>query len=222
MAQYSLTVINESEFAQGSPDIAMFAVLPEAEQGHALSTVWRHHVIHPGNRHTFCWDIEWGFAWSAQGTEKGKPWSGGGTSAADPTSPAKCAVRFDYKHDAFLFEEMTQDPAPDHDMLYIENTGAVPIPSVQNSSVGVTLNGTPVCVTNGGPNLVEFFTLHPVYYVAAGNYKHTQMVDVTTLTQALTLDYSAGTKALTVTLDAENNWHLRPGKPEDLAAPCAP
>lgn len=217
MSTYSLTVVNNSELMQGSPTFAIVAELPEARNGDALSTAWITQVIHPGNRYTFTWDIEWGFAWSANGTVKDYQWVANGSLPANPHSSAECAANFSYTSGDFLLEDITHVPAPDHDRLYIEDTSAIPRPSVQPSSVAVTLNGGPVCVADAGPNLEHIFTLHPTYYIVAGNLKKCQMVDVATLTQTQVLSYKTGNAALTAVLDEENNWHVRPSEAKDLA-----
>ncbi|MGH3240363.1 MAG: hypothetical protein ACRDNL_08275 [Spirillospora sp.] len=210
MATYSLTVINNSELSQGNPHFAVVAELPEARSGNALSTAWLSQVIHPGNRYTFTWDIDWGFAWSASGTAKDYQWKANGAIPADPASSSMCAATFDYTHGDFLLAPTTQTPAPNHDQLWIEDTGAIPKPSDQPSSVGVTLNGLPTCVVDAGPNLEHVFTLHPTYYIVAGGHRQSQMVDVATLTEIAVLAYDMGVAALTAVLDDQNQWTVAP------------
>lgn len=211
MATYELTVVNDSELAQGHPTFAVVAELPEARTGNALSTAWITQVIHPTNRYTFKWDIEWGFAWSATGTAKDYQWSANGAIPADPTSTSDCAAHFEYTYGDFQLKPASHTPAETYDHLWIDDHGAVPKPSVQPSSVAVTLNKKPACVVDAGPNLEHEFTLHPSYYIVAGSFKHTQMVDVSTLTEAQVLAYQRGVTALTATLDAENNWSVTAG-----------
>ncbi|TDE26736.1 hypothetical protein [Actinomadura sp. 6K520] len=219
MTTYSLTVINESELMQGSPTFAVVAELPEARTSSALSTAWLTQVIHPGNRYTFSWEIEWGFAWSANGTVKDYQWVANGALPADPASSARCAATFDYMSGDFLLKPATQTPAPNNDRLWIEDTSAIPRPSVQPSSVGVTLNGQPACVADAGPNLEHVFTLHPTYYIVAGSFQQCQMVDVATLTQTQELEYDDGVAALTVVLDGANTWQVAHGALGDPARP---
>lgn len=206
MSTYSLTVVNDSELGNNSPTFAIVAELPEARTGNALSTAWITQVIHSHNQYTFYWDIEWGFAWSAQGTAKDYAWKANGAIPADPTSASQCAANLEYTDGDFLLEHTTHLPASTHDHLWIEDHGAVPTPSVQPSSVAVTLNKKAACVVDAGPNLQHDFTLDPTYYIVAGTFKHTQMVDVSTLTQAQVLSYDRGTTAMTATLDVQNNW----------------
>lgn len=222
MATYSLTVVNDSELADGSPAFSVVAELPEARAGNALSTAWLTQVIHPGNRYTFTWDVTWGFAWSASGTAKDYQWRANGGISADPTSSSLCAATFDYTNGDFELTHATHTPSPDHDHLYIQDTRAIPKPSVQPSSLGITLNGLPACVVDAGPNLQHIATLHPTYYIVAGSFKQSQMVDVATLTQTQILSYTTGVADLTAVLDDENNWHVTHSTEADLAAAMQP
>ncbi|GAA2170471.1 hypothetical protein [Actinomadura napierensis] len=217
MSQYSLTVVNKSELAKGSPTFAVMAELPEAQNGDALSTAWLTQVIHPGNSYTFTWDIEWGFAWSASGTRQDYTWRANGHIAADPTSASQCAAEFDYTSGDFMLTPATHVPAPDHDALFINDSGAIPKPSTQPSSVAVTLDGQAVCVVDAGPNVQHQFTLHPTYYIVAGSYKHSQMVDAASLTQQAVLSYQSGIADKTAVLDGQNIWHIQNSSEVDLS-----
>jgi hypothetical protein len=218
MSQYSLTVVNKSELAQNSPTFSVMAELPQAQNGEAFSTAWLTQVIHPGNSYTFYWDVQWGLAWSASGTRKDYTWTANGHIAADPTSASKCGAQFDYTSGDFELKPATHVPASDHDELFVNDTGAVPKPSVQPSSIAVTLDGQPVCVVDAGPNVQHQFTLHPTYYIIAGSYKHTQMVDALSLTQQAVLTYGNGVADLTAILDDQNIWHVQDSSAIDLSS----
>jgi hypothetical protein len=198
---YSLTVINNSELPR--PTIAVFAVLPADSSYDTLALAWLTQPINHGNKYTFTWEIVWGFCWGATGTNPGDQWIGSGQQPADPTSEALCAVDFSYNGD-FLFIPSATKPTGNH--LYIQDDSSIPLPSTQPSSVGVTLNGSPVCVTNAGPNLKQTFTLHPTYFIDAGNYVPEQMVDGDSVTTFEAIRYTEGNTALTVTLNRDNTW----------------
>ncbi|NKZ07146.1 hypothetical protein [Actinomadura latina] len=215
MTTYTMSVTNYSELAQGSPKFAIVAELPEARNGSALSTAWLTQVIHPGNTYTFTWDINWGFAWSASGAVKDYQWTAHGSLEADPASAAQCAAQFDYVEGDFLLRSMTRDPDPAHDKLWISNTGSVPTPSVQPSSVAITLDGQPACVVEAGPNITQRGTLHPRYHILAGNLKKCQMLDMASYTDAQLISYDNGVQAKTVVLDDKNNWHVANGEAVD-------
>ncbi|TDC84064.1 hypothetical protein [Actinomadura sp. 7K507] len=217
MTAYDLTVVNESELAHGGPTFAVVAELPEARTAGALSVAWLTQVIHPGNRYTYRWAIEWGFAWSASGTAKDYQWAANGSLPADPASSTQCAVGFDYTGGDFQLKPVTRSPAPNNSQLWVEDSSAIPEPSIQPSSVAVTLNGQPTCVTEAGPNLEHIFTLHPSYYIVAGAFEQGQIIDVAGLTQVQELEYDDGVAALTVVLNDDNTWKVTAGTARDPA-----
>jgi hypothetical protein len=226
MTSYSLSITNHSELAQGSPTFVLAAELPEAQAGSALSTAWLTQVIHPGNTHTFTWNMQWGLAWSASGALKDYQWTAHGSLDADPASAAKCAAELDYVNDDFWLRRIAHDPGPAHDKLWIRNSGSVPTPSVQPSSVAITLDGQPACVVEAGPNITQQATLHPRYHIIAGSYKQCQMLSIDLHTQAQLISYDNGIQAKSVVLDAQNNWHIANGRDVDpgtvLRSPALP
>lgn len=200
---YSLTVINNSELQR--PTFAVFATLPVDSAYETLPLAWFTRQIDAGNEYTFTWDITWGFMWAGQGAEKGYQWQGTGRRPANPDSEDLCSVAFGYDGD-FYFASQVREPDGAH--LRIDDAASIPLPSEQACSVGVTLDGKPACVTNAGKNLHQTFTLHPTYYLDAGNYVQGQMVDGDSTTDYLELEYSGTNRGLTATLNADNTWTL--------------
>lgn len=199
-----LAVINNSELDR--PTFAVFAKLPVDSSYGTLSTAWLTQPINEGNQYVFTWDIIWGFAWSAQGTGAGYQWSAKGKLAADPNSQAGCAASFGFNGDFLLTQGSGQ---PNGYTLWITDAPTIPLPSTQKSSVGVSLSGSPACVTDAGPNLNQTFTLHPTYFIDAGNYVRGQMVDGSSVTAFQELAYTNGNTALTVTLNPDNTWSVQ-------------
>lgn len=70
----------------------------------------------------------------------------------------------------------------------------------------MTLGGEAACAVDAGPNLNQTFSLHPTYYIDAGNYVQGQMVDGSSVTNFQELVYANGNQALTATLNADNTW----------------
>lgn len=200
---YTLNVFNNSELP--SPTFAVFATLPTQSDYATLNLAWLTQQIDATNNYTFTWDLTWGFLWSAQGTDPDHQWSGTGHLPADPLSPTECAASFTYNGD---FELLPAQGTPNGSTLWITDSPTVPIPSVKASSVAVTLGGKPACVTNAGPNLHQTFTLHPTYYISAGDYVQGQMVDGDSVTSYQELTYAAGTTSLTATLGPDNTWSV--------------
>ncbi|MEU5696453.1 hypothetical protein [Actinosynnema sp. NPDC020468] len=201
MTSYKLNVINKSELDR--PIFALFAKLPQTSDYDSLHTAWLTQQVDTGNRYSFTWDVAWGLAWSAQGIGKGVRWTAGNELTADPNSTAKSAARLDYDGD-FTLDFVPGTPTGD--TLTVTDTGKVPLRSVKPSSIGVTLDGNVACVTNAGPNLTQTFTLHPTYFIDAGNYVQGQMVDGSSATTYQELEFAGGVTELTVTLNPDNTW----------------
>src|SRR5262245_14083127 len=198
---YSLTVHNNSELNQ--PTFAVFAQLPATSAYETLSLAWFTQQIDQGSTYTFSWQIQWGFAWAATGTDTGGQWAASGNLPADPNSASLCKAELDYDG-AFT---MTAVPGtPDGEHLWVVDSARVPLPSTNPSSVAVTLSGNSACVTNAGPNLFQTYTLHPTYFIDAGNYVQGQMVDGSSVSAFEELAYTGGNQALTVTLNEDNTW----------------
>jgi hypothetical protein len=210
--QYALTVVNSSQ--QPRPQFAVFASLPVKANYESVNVAWFAQEIDPTNQYTFRWSLEWAFVWSASGTDlnAGVTWQATGSRAANPDSASTSAVSFEYDGGDFSFRatEPPQGQQPDGSTLWILDAPSVPTPSIEPSSVGVALEGRPVCVLEAGPNLRQTFTLHPTYYIDAGNYLAGQMVDGADLTAFQKLEYADGATALTATLNPDNTWTVVP------------
>lgn len=203
--QYTLNVINDSEITK--PTFAVFAKLPNTSDYATLSLAWLTRQINAGNHYEFTWNINWGFAWASQGTGDGYQWTGRGSLPADPTSASKCKAVFSYDGD-FVMTSGLRDP--NGSTLWIYDDPSVPLPSRERSSVAVTLDGNSVCATDAGPNLNQTFTLHPTYYINAGQYVKGQMVDGSSVAAFQELKYEGRNRSLTATLGPDNTWTVRP------------
>ena len=201
---YELTVTNNSELT--SPKFAVFAKLPTSSSYETLHLAWLIQQINEANSYTFTWDISWGLAWASHGAAAGYQWQGGGRLPADPNSSSESLAEFAYNGDF----QLTPSVGPaDGQTLKVVDHPTVPLPSDKPSSVAVTLDGSEVCATNAGPNLTHTFTLHPTYYIDAGDYTKGQMVDSATVSSFQTLEYSGGNTTLAVTFNRDNTWTVK-------------
>lgn len=200
---YQLTVINQSE----NPDLdfAVFSTMPVESDNASVALAWLVQRIDAGNQYTFTWEIQWGLAWSASGAEAGYTWSASGSIDADPNVDALAGATLDYDGDFSLKSTAVK---ADGRHLRVENTADVPTHSTKPSSIAVTLGGNPALAVNAGPNLHQTFTLHPTYYIDAGQYVQGQMVDGDSVTDFQELVYEAPNTALTATLTAQNTWKV--------------
>ncbi|HKE73449.1 MAG TPA: hypothetical protein VKB57_07525 [Acidimicrobiales bacterium] len=209
---YSLTVINDSEVDEV---FAVFALLPESTDFNSLSLAWLTQQIDASNQYVFTWNISWGLAWASMGVTPNYQWAGSGAIAANPTSDEACAFDFTYNND---FQIVPAQGTANGYELWITDSPQIPLPSVKASSVACTLSGTSVCAIDAGPNLTQTFTLHPTYFIDAGNYVAGQMVDGSSVSQFQELQYLDGNTALTATLNQDNTWSVESSSAVDFAA----
>ena len=200
----NLHVINNSEI---DLTFAMFANLPSKSNYQTLSLAWLvQQIDNNGNEYTFTWTLDWAFTWSAAGAAAGYTWGAKGRPVpADPNAAESCAVGFDYDGD---FKFTPTVGTPDGETLLITDSPKVPVPSVKPNSVGIALNGSPVCATQAGPNLQQAYTLHPTYYIDAGQYTPGYMVDVAETTQFQQIEFQNGATTMTATLNQDNTWSV--------------
>lgn len=206
--QLNLTVINNSVI---DLTFAVFAKLPTKPDYGTVSLAWLLQQINKGgNNHTFTWNTDWAFIWSAMGTEVGYQWVAKGKPLpANPNSDATCAAVFSYNGDFTL----TYGPGTsDGKTLRVTDTPQIPTPDIKQSSVGLALNGSAICATQAGPNLHQAFTLHPTYYIGAGTYVKGEMVDISNSTDFQVLTYENGNIALTAILNKDNTWSVKPSQ----------
>lgn len=215
MADYKLTVVNDSEILNEAPTFVVLADADAAQPGGGLSIAWLAQRIHRGNRYTFSWDMSWGFAWSTGKVTEGSQWTPDGHLPADPGSPSMNAAKFDYQQGDFLLTHSSHALSPEHDMLWVQDGGEIPTPGVKPSSIGITLGGHPMCVVGAGPNLEQNFTLHPTYYIAVGDVAQGQVINGSELMLTQRIEFVEGVTDLTALLDTQNQWHITTG---DFAA----
>jgi len=206
--QLNLTIVNNSQI---DLTFAVFGTLPNRPDYGTVSLAWLLQQINKGgNNHTFTWNTDWAFMWSAMGTELGYQWTATGKALpANANSDDKCAAVFGYNGDFTL----AHGPGTaDGQTLRISDTPQVPTPDVKVSSVGLALNGSPICAVQAGPNLTQTFTLHPTYYIGAGTYVKGEMVDIANSTGFQVLKYENGNTALTAILNKDNTWSVKPSR----------
>ena len=195
--QYTLTVSNH---ATDSDYIMVFQNDPGSFDPNAMALAWFSKFSNPGTTLQFQWVIDWGFSWSDTGPLRGGviyhsfqdlPITGGTDNK----------VTLDYNG---AYEFTHQIPGDDANRFYIKEDGSIPVGS--SASVAITMAGSPVYATQAKPNHNITASPHPTYYVAYGDYKPGQVIDVSEINNPLELPYATGIYSLTTTLNADFTW----------------
>jgi hypothetical protein len=219
---YSLTITNKS--SQPGLQFAVFTQLPSDSgarsrmsgvPGDQFNMAWLVQAIHEGNHYTFSWALEYQIMWAATGYKPGVVWSGGGDIDVDPDDKDQCTVIFDYAGgDWQLSYDQVSVPTPGK--LTVNDTTSIPPYDEQPSTIALAIAGggtdtglqpLPAIGDFAGPNMHQIFTLHPTYFVAAGNFKQGQMVDLNNVTNVYPVSYTGGQTDASVYLDDSNKWH---------------
>ncbi|UGA38179.1 hypothetical protein JOS77_30645 [Chromobacterium haemolyticum] len=120
-----------------------------------------------------------------------------------PTQPEPIKINFNYQNKAFGFLDASQDGG--RGTLSIHTEGSIP---PNRASIGVGMNGTPVCAVQAMPNDNVSFVFHPRYYAAFGSFTKGEVLDVNKISDSVELRFDPGVYSLVVTLDKQFNWHV--------------
>lgn len=206
-ASYQLTVVNESDLDY--PAFTVFASVPGQPGPSPFCPAWLTRRVGRGDRYVFRWSLDWGFAAGPGQLMPGLMWSPAATLPADPATAAGSAAELSYAGGAYDLQPAHGQPTGDQ--LTVQSDAAVP----RESLVGVTLGGAPVAVVAALPMERLTFTLHPSWYVGAGEYERGQLIDPSTVGQLQALDFVGGNTSLVATLHADETWTVQPGQMAD-------
>lgn len=196
MSQYSVTIQNNSVH---SSYFMIFQNDPAQWDPDAMAVAWFSKYSNPNQTVKFSWDVEWGFSWADIGTIQ--PGIRYEESECYEPKNGRTKVTLDY-NGAYQFVDKVvgRDPA----RLYLEQSRNIPIRS--SASVGVTMSGKPVYVTQARPNNSLTFSPHPSYFLAYGTYQEGTVIDVSTVNNILELRFPTDVFNLTTTLNADDSW----------------
>ncbi len=196
---YKLTLINKS----ASPGtLYVYQQLPNQQSANVFSLAWfaSPYQIVPGAQIQFQWTIDYTFVWGQTGTiQPGVTFSAGQTIDADPSSIN--TTTFSTSPGPNLSPAVAGPPSGS---LIINDAANVPNNSF---SVGIGMGSAGTFVTMAGPNLIHTFTPTPTYWIAAGTHVQVGTVlDITTVTQNLQVQFPVNVYAVTCELNTSNQW----------------
>jgi hypothetical protein len=209
--QFQLTLKNESD--QPGLTFAVYTVIDEVTNAtETFPVAWQARRINKGNKVTFKWYLKYAFMFSTQGAEAGAVWTENGSIAVSDTSKTQNSVLLDYDGD-YLFRYNTGGHPVRDGYVYLDTTAQVPkyTPEAGPSVALAIATGDdgvpkPAVAGNSGVNLDHAFSIHPTYYIQAGQIEEGQMADLNTTTAMQKVVYEPGVYEAFWTLTEDNTW----------------
>lgn len=212
--KYSLTLKNHS--SQPGLTFAVYTVVPNGIAEPATFPVaWLTKALNPGNEITFHWELEFTLMFAAMGAEAGAIWEEMGRIAVSDDSAAENSALLSYQNNDYTLGLNNGAHPVSPGRLYLDSTGAVPEwsanagPSVALAiATGASNTPTPAIAGNSGPNLRHTFTLHPTYYVRAGQIEQGQLADMDTVTKGQKVVFDPGVHTASWVFNPDNTWSI--------------
>jgi len=209
--QYTLRVINNSKSFW---DMCVYQMDPDLAAKGAMSLAWFSKPAYSTTTVKFNWSIDYSFTWSETGElVPGVFFDATQVWPADPStvgvSTATAAgnqIGFTYPGRAFNFTS-TPTPGAKAGSLYIKEDGSIP---EGRASVGIGMSGAGTFAFQGMPNVTMNLTPHPVYYLVAGSYVQGEVLDIATMTDAVSIQFPDNVYSMTATLSSVNTWSVAP------------
>lgn len=203
--QYSLSVTNNST---QYVDLCLYQKPVDLGVPDAASLAWLVAPAWPGTTVTFTWTQDYSFVWGETGTLKpGVTFNAQQTMPADPENLQSNQIQFDYRQGAFTFVNGPAAGTPQLGSLYIRELSGVP---ANTASVGIGMSNSGTFVVPAMPNMNLVFTPHPEYWLTAGTFTISEMLDVEEITNEVAVPFN-GTFSMRAVLDARNNWTVSAG-----------
>jgi hypothetical protein len=166
------------------------------------SLAWFSKYTYPTTTEKFDWKIEYNFVWSETGIlDTGVIFFPSQTWKADLSTKNKITLTYEK---AFTFKDQTQ--GPNQDKLYIWNDGTIP---PQKASVGIGIDGKSVFAVQAQYNMDVIFTPKPPkYWVAFGNYKEGQVLDIKEMSIVKEIVFPNNIFSMTAILKPDHTWNV--------------
>jgi hypothetical protein len=205
--QYSLYLHNRST-KPGYFCIYATGANTQQAQGGTNYRAWAAHPANPNGDVEFKWLLNYSFSWNRTDVLSGDiSYTASGHIPADPNDPKTNKAYLDIND--YGYELTSGDDranAPIQGSMAITTSANIPLNDV---SIGIGIDGDPIMAVPAIPNYT--FTFFPVfkYWIAFGDYKKGQVLDLNNMGIVQELDFKNHHK-LEVTVDVSNNWTVKP------------
>lgn len=195
---YSITFTNHSG---NNGDFCLFQTLP-TEMPNLMSLAWQAKRCNNKTVLDIDWNINYSATWSQTGTlTPGVRYRASENYDVDITDPAKNSVQLTMYEGAYMFTNPSKHAPKGNIGIYTE--GEIPNNDV---SVGVAMGGKSAFAMMARPNWNLLLSPHPVYWAVFGTFKEGEVLDVTSMSNIIKLDFPINKYHLDVLLDEGNNW----------------
>lgn len=143
------------------------------------SLVWFSKRAHPDTDLRFQWYIDYGFAWSEQGSlAPGVVFEASQIMDADPSDPDRNSIAFSKRGSMFMFEKT--DKTTPLGRLGIFCDSLIP---TREGSIGISMSGKSAFACPASPNMKYTFRPHPRYWIAFGKFDEGEVIDLNRMTR---------------------------------------
>jgi rhizosphere induced protein len=183
-------------------NICLFQRSNSPYMGQALPLAWAVQKCGAQSNCTFSWETKYCFAWGVTGPlMPGVVFTAAQILPADPGG--NNSITLDKSNGFLQFTNPQRAGQPG--FLQVLQTGTVPF---NTASVGIGMNGLATVVIPANPNMTTVFDTRMDYYMAWGDYKTGQALDVESMSNVLNVPYPPNTTLLFVTLNADLTWTI--------------
>jgi hypothetical protein len=208
--KYSLTLTNNSTNPSWTFAVYTSAPITDSNQ---FAVAWQTKKVNQGNSVTFSWELSYSLMFSAQGFKQNVQWTETKSVPVNPNTWEQNAALLSFPDGDYQFTLNPEAHAAQAGEVFLDTDSSVP-PYSPSGGPTVALaiatgdDGTPLPAVGGtsGPNLSHIFTLHPSYFIQAGDIEKGQMADLSTLNNMQPVTFLPGTFSASWTLTKQNIW----------------
>ncbi len=166
------------------------------------SLVWFSKRAHNDTLLKFDWNIDYGFAWSEQGTlTPGVVFEAHQNLETDPTDLTRNTIGFTKKDSAFKFNKV--DEKTTNGRMSIVCDESIP---AKTASIGISMSGQSAFACTASPNMKYTFRPHPRYWIAFGKFEEGEVIDLNRMTRKFEIRFDENQYERTIYLSANNTW----------------
>jgi hypothetical protein len=206
MSETNMPVKHKINFINNSTNEGSMMIFQQDEnigiEG-VMSLAWLAKYAYPSTTVYFEWTNEYNFVWSETGELKsGVNFYASQTPTCDLSTSNSIGLTYNR-----AFDFVNQTAGIPSGSLYIKQDGTIPLGT---ASVGIGMAGAATFVVQAQPNMNLTFTPHPEYWIAFGNYKTGEALNIQEMTNAANVVFPPGIFEMTAMLNPDNSWTIEP------------
>jgi hypothetical protein len=204
--QYSLLLHNQST-RPGYFCVYATAVNPQQVQHDLRTLAWATYPANPNGDVEFDWLMNYSFSWCKTGVlTNGVIYKASAHLSTDPGNAQTNRAYLDKNDYGYNLINDSKANAPYPGGMAITTSGLI----VNNDvSIGIGIDGNPVLAVLATPNYTFTFFPDLKYWVAFGDYKKGQVLDLNSMSTVQELNFVDNVYALDITLSSSNTWTVK-------------